>query len=57
MLPGATPRTHDLTLLDPPEHKLYRRVVGGFLYCNSHRGDFAFTLNQLCRRVQSPDRE
>ena len=53
-LPGATPRTHDLTPLDPPEHKLYRRVVGGFLYCNAHRGDFAFTLNQLCRRVQSP---
>ena len=53
-LPGATPRTHDLTPLDPSEHKLYRRVVGRFLYCSAHRGDFAFTLNQLCRRVQSP---
>ena len=53
-LPGATPRTYDLTPLDPPEHKLYRRVVGRFLYCNAHRGDFAFTLNQLCRRVPSP---
>ena len=53
-LPGGTPRTHDLTPLDPPEHKLYRRVVGRFLYCNAHRGDFAFTLNQLCRRAQSP---
>ena len=53
-LPGATPRTHDLTPLEPSEHKLYRRVVGRFLYCSAHRGDFAFTLNQLCRRVQSP---
>ena len=53
-LPGATRRTHDLAPLDPPEHKLYRRVVGRFLYCNAHRGNFAFTLNQLCRRVQSP---
>ena len=53
-LPGATPRTHDLTSLEPSEHKLYRRVVGRFLYCSAHRGDFAFTLNQLCRRVQSP---
>ena len=50
---GATHRTHDLTPLDPSEHKLYRRVVGRFLYCSAHRGDFAFTLNQLCRRVQS----
>ena len=32
----------------------YRRVVGRFLYCSAHRGDFAFSLNQLCRRVQSP---
>ena len=53
-LPGATPQTHDLTPLDPSEHKLYRRVVGRFLYCSAHRGDFALTLNQLCRRVQSP---
>ena len=53
-LPAATPRTHDLTPLDPSEHKLYRRVVGRFLYCSAHRGDFAFTLNQFCRRVQSP---
>ena len=53
-LPGATPRTHDLTPLEPSEHKLYRRVVGRFLYCSAHRGDFAFALNQLCRRVQSP---
>ena len=53
-LPGATPRTHDLTPLDPPEHKLYRRVVGRFLHCNAHRRDFALTLNQLCRGVQSP---
>ena len=53
-LPGATPRTHDLTPLEPSEHKLYRRVVGRFLYCSAHRGDFAFSLNQLCRRVQSP---
>ena len=53
-LPGATPRTHDHTPLEPSEHKLYRRVVGRFLYCSAHRGDFAFTLNQLCRRVQSP---
>ena len=29
-LPGATPRTHDLTPLEPSEHKLYRRVVGRF---------------------------
>ena len=49
-----TLRTHDLTPLDPSEHKLYRRVVGRFLYCSAHRGDFAFTLNQSCRRVQSP---
>ena len=27
---------------------------GRFLYCSAHRGDFAFTLNQLCRHVQSP---
>ena len=53
-LPGANPRTHDLTPLEPSEHKLYRRVVGRFLYCSAHRGDFAFSLNQLCRRVQSP---
>ena len=53
-LPGANFRTHDLTPLEPSEHKLYRRVVGRFLYCRAHRGDFAFTLNQLCCRVQSP---
>ena len=53
-LPGATPRTHDLTPLDPSEHKLYRRVVGRFLHCSAHRRDFAFTFNQLCRGVQSP---
>ena len=47
-------RTHDLTPLEPSEHKLYRRVVGRFLYCSDQRGDFAFALNQLCRRVQSP---
>ena len=34
-LPGATPRTHDLTPLEPSEHKLYRRVVGRFLYCSA----------------------
>ena len=56
-LPGATPRTHDLTPLDPSEHELYRRVVGRFLYCSAHRGDFAFTLNQLCRRCTIPDSE
>ena len=43
-LPGATPQTHDLTPLDPSEQKLYRRVVGRFLYCSAHPGDFAFTL-------------
>ena len=53
-LPGPNPRTHDLTPLEPSEHKLYRRVVGRFLHCSAHRGDFAFSLNQLCRRVQSP---
>ena len=36
-LPGANPRTHDLTPLEPSEHKLYRRVVGRFLYCSAHR--------------------
>ena len=51
---GASPRILDLTPLEPTEHKLYRRVVGRFLYCSAHRRDFAFTLNQLCRRVQSP---
>ena len=53
-LPGANPEIHDLTPLDSTEHKLYRSVIGRFLYCSAHRGDFAFTLNQLCRRVQSP---
>ena len=41
-LPGANPRTHDFTALETSEHKLYRRVVGRFLYCSAHRGDLFF---------------
>ena len=33
---------------------LHRCDPSELLYCSAHRGDFAFTLNQLCRRVQSP---
>ena len=56
-LPGATPRTHDLTPLEPSEHKLYHRVVGRFLYCSAHRGELCFHAQSVVPSCTIPDSE
>ena len=56
-LPGATPRTHDLTLLEPSEHKLYRSSGGTIplLQCPSRR--FCFFAQSVVPSCSIPDSE
>ena len=53
-LPGATP---GLTPLEPSEHKLYRRVVGRFLYCSAPSRRLCFHAQSVVPSCSIPDSE